>query len=83
MLPSDSIVASLNSIVGADAVLRGLEGSHIPDRAENLRLLGTSMATGELSGIADRLGAFLVRQGLAREAARGGQLLSPAIVEAL
>jgi hypothetical protein len=41
------------------------------------------MAGGGLAGIADRLGAFLVRRGLAREAARGDQVLSPAIVEAL
>jgi NitT/TauT family transport system substrate-binding protein len=82
--PADAAaIMARHENVGADEFLRGLEGSHIPDRVENLRLLGTSMATGELSGIADRLGAFLVRQGLAREAARGDQVLSPAVVEAL
>jgi len=68
---------------GADEFLHALEGSHVPDRRENLRLLGTSMKSGGLAGIADRLGAFLVRRGLARHAARGDQVLSPAVVEAL
>jgi NitT/TauT family transport system substrate-binding protein len=69
--------------VGADEFLRGLEGSHIPDRVENLRLLGTSATTGALSRTADRLGAFLVHQGLARRATGGAEVLTPAIVEAL
>jgi len=82
--PADAAaIMARHENVGADEFLRGLEGSHIPDRTENLRLLGTSMARGELSAIADRLGAFLVRHGLARAAARGDQVLSPAIVEAL
>jgi NitT/TauT family transport system substrate-binding protein len=78
-----AVIMAAHENVGADEVRRALDGSHVPDRRENLRLLGTSMANGGLVGIADRLGAFLVRRGLAREAARGDQVLSPAVVEAL
>jgi NitT/TauT family transport system substrate-binding protein len=82
--PADAAaVMSRHENAGAEEFLRGLEGSHMPDRVENLRLLGTSMATGELSRTADRLGAFLVRQGLAHTAASGAEVLSPALVEAL
>jgi NitT/TauT family transport system substrate-binding protein len=82
--PADAAaIMARHENVGADEFLRGLEGSHIPDRVENLKLLGTSMTAGDLSAIADRLGAFLVRRGLAREAARGTEVLSPAVVEAL
>lgn len=68
--------------VGAEEFLRSLSGSHLPDRAENLRLLGTSMRPGRLSATADRLSEFLVRRGLARRPANGAQVLSASVVEA-
>ena len=67
--------------IGTEEFLRALSGSHLPDRNENLRLLGTSMTPGSLSDTADRLGRFLVRQGLARRAAPGHEVLSAAALE--
>lgn len=67
--------------IGPEEFLRALAGSHLPDRGENLKLLGTSMTPGLLSDTADRLGRFLVRQGLARHAATGSEVLSAAALE--
>jgi len=67
--------------VGPEEFLRALSGSHLPDRNENLRLLGTSMTPGLLSGTADRLGRFLLRHNLARRPATGAEVLSAAALE--
>jgi len=67
--------------IGTEEFLRALAGCHLPDRGENLRLLGTSMTPGVLSETADRLGHFLVRRGLARRPASGAEVLSAAALE--
>jgi NitT/TauT family transport system substrate-binding protein len=67
--------------ISAEELLRALSGSHLPDRVENLRLVGTSMTPGSLSATADRLGEFLVRHGLARRPATGPEVLSAAALE--
>jgi len=67
--------------VGPEEFLRALSGSHLPDRNENLRMLGTSMTPGLLSETADRLGLFLVRHNLARRPATGAEVLSAAALE--
>lgn len=66
-----------------EAFLRGLEASHIPDRRENMKLIGTSMTVGELHAIADRLGEFLLRRGLARNVSMGADVLHPFVLESL
>jgi NitT/TauT family transport system substrate-binding protein len=63
--------------------LRALDSTVIPDRRENLRLLGTTRTPGDLHRVADRLGEFLLRRGLARDAARGSEILDGSVLESL
>ena len=69
--------------VGVDELLAGIRGARIPDLEENRRLLGSQGAPGSLHEVADRLGEFLRRHGLAKRTASGSELLHPELIDSL
>lgn len=69
--------------VNVDELLAGFRGAHIPDLEENRRLLGSAGSPGSLHQVADRLGEFLIRHGLAKRTASGSELLHPELVDSL
>jgi NitT/TauT family transport system substrate-binding protein len=66
-----------------ESFLRSLQGTRIPDRAENLRLVGTSMTPGALHATTLRLSEFLQRHGLTRSVATPAEILHPGLLESL
>lgn len=68
---------------GVDELLVGLRGAHIPDLAENRRLLGSAGTPGSLHEVAARLGGFLQRHGLAKRTASGSDLFHPELIDSL
>lgn len=69
--------------IGVEEFLAGLSGAHLPDLEENRRLLGTAQAPGPIYQTADRLGAFLMRHGLAKQATAAADLFHPELVDSL
>jgi NitT/TauT family transport system substrate-binding protein len=69
--------------VTIEELLQGLRGAHIPDLEENRALMGDARAPGPLHKTADRLGAFLLRRGLAKKTAASGDLIHSDLLQSL
>jgi len=60
--------------------LTSLRGAHIPDRRENVEMLGTPETPGSLHRVATRLGAFLLSHKLANDVASPAEIFHPELL---